>query len=106
MGHFQIIQSKLSEADQAILQTTLCKSGKRKGCFLANAPSASKDINRFVAWHALRAARHFYTWRYMPNDCGVCGMMMYGDSTTTELFERVFDATIAAIEEITASKKG
>lgn len=93
-GYLAIIPSlPFTDSDRAAVLRSLATRGPRKGLPLRSPPSAAKDAPAFAAWHGWHAAAHAARWGYLPNDCGVYGMMIHGSH---DVFDRVYDVILAA----------
>lgn len=91
----------------ALHARALSTRGPRKNCLRATPPSASKDVEAFAAWHGFRAARHASQWGYLPNDCGVAGMVMYASDkkgNAAAIFEGVYDCALQVLNGLKAVK--
>lgn len=104
MLDFTVKQSRLDAIDSLLehvpenlrdaCRAAFATRGDRCGLLLAKAPPARTAA--FAAWHAIRAALHASKWGYLPNDCGVAGMMFSPPGINAALiFDKVFDATLA-----------
>jgi hypothetical protein len=93
--------SKLSDEDRAVFERCRVSRGKRKGALKRNAPSPSKDLQAYAAWHAFRACVHYAQWGNFPSNVGLYGIVagtVLGGQKPTEIYDRIVDAAIYAIE--------